>query len=62
MTHELIERTAREWVHGNADRLPAVLGRSAFSSALQSAQSAEDVAEALTQLAGRMELAETRAW
>ena len=62
MKHELIERTAREWVHGNADRLPAALGRSAFAGVLQSAQSAEDVAEALIQLAGRMEIAETRAW
>ncbi len=62
MKHELIERTAREWVHGNADRLPAALGKSAFADVLQSAQSAEDVAEALIQLAGRMEIAETRAW
>ena len=62
MKHELIERTAREWVHGNADRLPSVLGKSAFAGVLQRAQSAEDVAEALIQLAGQMELAETRAW
>ena len=62
MKHELIERTAREWVHGNADRLPSVLGNSAFAGVLQHAQSAEDVAEALIQLAGKMEIAETRAW
>ena len=62
MKHELIERTAREWVHGNADRLPSVLGNSAFAGVLHSAQSAEEVAEALIQLAGRIELAETRAW
>ena len=62
MKHDLIERTAREWVHGNADRLPAVLGNSAFAGVLHSAQSAEEVAEALIQLAGRMEIAETRAW
>ena len=62
MKHELIERTAREWVHGNAGRLPAVLGRSAFASVLHSAQSAEEVAEALIQLAGQMEIAQTRAW
>jgi len=62
MKHELIERTAREWVHGNADRLPTVLANSAFAGALQSADSAEEVAEALIQLAGRMEIAETRAW
>jgi len=62
MSQELIERTAREWVHGNAHRLPSALGHSAFASVLHAAQSAEDVAEALIQLAGQMELAETRAW
>jgi len=62
MKHELIEQTAREWVHGNADRLPAILGKSAFANVLQAAQSAEDVAEALIQLAGQMEIAETRVW
>jgi hypothetical protein len=62
MKHELIERTAREWVHGNADRLPAILGKSAFAGVLQTAQSAEEVAEALIQLAGQMEIAETRVW
>lgn len=62
MKHELIERTAHEWVQGNADRLPSALAGSAFAGVLQSAQSAEDVAEALIQLAGRMEIAETRTW
>ena len=62
MKHELIERTAREWVLGNADRLPAVLGRSPFAGVLHSAQSADEVADALIQLAGRMEIAATRAW
>ncbi len=62
MKHELIERTAREWVQGNAEQLPAVLGNAAFAGVLHSAQSAEEVAEALIQLAGRMDLAETRAW
>ena len=62
MTHQLIERTAREWVHGNAHRLPAVLGRSAFAGVLRPAQSAEEVADALIKLAGQMEIAETRLW
>jgi hypothetical protein len=62
MTQELIERTAREWVHGNAERLPAILGRSPLAGILHSGQSAEEVAEALIQLAGRMEIAETRIW
>ena len=62
MKHELIERTAREWVHGNADRLPHVLGGSAFAGVLNSAQSAEEVADALIKLAGRLEIAETRVW
>ena len=62
MKHELIERTAREWVRGNAHRLPRALSRSAFASALHPAQSAEEIAEALIQLAGRMEIAENRVW
>ena len=62
MKHELIERTAREWVHGNADRLPGVLAGSAFAGVLNSAQSADEIADALIQLAGRLDIAETRAW
>ena len=62
MKHELIERTAREWVRGNAHRLPRALGHSAFGSVLHAAQSAEDVTEALIQLAGKMEVAENRCW
>lgn len=62
MKHELIERTAREWVEGNAHRLPRALARSAFTEMLEAAQSTEEITEALIQLAGRMEIAETRVW
>ena len=62
MKHELIERTAREWVRGNAHRLPRALNRSAFAGVLHASQSADEIAEALIQLAGRMEIAETRVW
>ena len=62
MKHELIERTAREWVRGNAHRLPRALGHSAFASVLHAAQSADEIAEALIQLAGKMEVAENRCW
>lgn len=62
MKHELIERTAREWVCGNAHRLPHALARSPFAAILHPGQSAEEVAEALIQLAGKMEIAENRCW
>jgi hypothetical protein len=62
MTQELIERTTREWVSGNAHRLPRALARSPFASVLHPAQSAEEVADALIRLAGQMEIAETRVW
>jgi hypothetical protein len=62
MKHELIERTAREWVHGNADRLPIVLGRSPYANILHAGQTADEVADALIRLAGQMDIAETRAW
>ena len=62
MKHELIERTAREWVHGNADRLPRILGNSPYASVLHAGQTAEEVADALIRLAGQIEIAETRVW
>lgn len=62
MKHELIERTAREWVHGNADRLSRILSRSPYANVLHAGQTAEEVADALIRLAGQMEIAETRVW
>jgi hypothetical protein len=62
MTQQLLERTVREWVSGNPRRGAATLGRLAGPSPLRAGQSAEEVADALIRLAGRMELAETRAW
>ena len=62
MTQQLIERTVREWVHGNPARATRELGRLAGPGVIHAAQSAEEVADALVRLAGRMEIAETRAW
>jgi len=62
MKHQLIERTAHEWVRGNAHRLPRALNRSPFAGILHPAQSADEVAEALIKLAGQMEIAENRCW
>ena len=62
MKHELIERTVRDWVVNNPARGARELGRLANLGQLHAAQSAEEIAEALIQLAGKMEIAETRAW
>jgi hypothetical protein len=62
MKHELIERTVREWVMGNPARGARELDRLANASPFRAEQSAEEIAEALIQLAGRMEMAESRVW
>ena len=62
MKHELIERTVRDWVMGNPARGARELERLANVRLFQRADSAEEVADALIQLAGRMEIAESRAW
>ena len=62
MKHEWIERTVRDWVMGNPARGARELDRLSNSSGFREAQSAEEIDEALIQLAGRMEIAETRAW
>ena len=62
MTQQLIERTVREWVSGNPSRGADALSRLAGSSVFHAGQSAEEVADALIRLAGRMEIAESRAW
>ena len=62
MKHELIERTVRDWVISNPARGARELGRLAGIGQLHAAQSAEEIAEALIQLAGRMEIAENRVW
>ena len=62
MKHELIERTVRDWVAVNPARGARELGRLANAGQLYAAQSAEEIAEALIQLAGRMEIAQTRVW
>jgi hypothetical protein len=62
MTQLLIERTVREWVSGNPARGAETLNRLAGTGLFHAGQSAEEVADALIRLAGRMEIAETRAW
>ncbi len=62
MTQQVLERTVREWVDRNPARATRELGRLAGPGALHARQSAQEVADALIRLAGRMEIAETRAW
>ncbi|HEX6217860.1 MAG TPA: hypothetical protein VFZ35_01130 [Sphingomicrobium sp.] len=62
MTQHLLERTVREWVSGNPVRGAEALSRLAGPSPFNAGQSAEEVADALIRLAGRMEIAENRAW
>jgi hypothetical protein len=60
MTQELMERTVREWVFSNPERGARDLKR--LASAPGPAASIEQIAEALIEVAGRMEIARTRAW
>ena len=63
MTQELLERTVHEWVGANPDRGARTLDRLAGQNLFQAAdKTTEEVTEALIQLAGRMQIAETRAW
>jgi hypothetical protein len=62
MKHELIERTAHEWVSGNPARGARAVQRFGGPSPFHAGQTAEEIAEMLIQIAGKMELAETRAW
>lgn len=62
MTQELIERTAREWVFSNPGRGARCLDRLRSQADVQPAQSAQEVADALIELAGRMHIAQTRSW
>lgn len=63
MTQELLERTVHEWVGANPHRGARTLDRLAGRNLFQAAdKTTEQVTEALIQLAGRMKLAETRAW
>jgi len=63
MTHELIERTVHDWVRANPERGARTLGRLANPNLFHAGQkSTEEVTEALIQLAGRMKIAESRAW
>jgi len=62
MTQELLERTVHEWVEGNPRRGARTLDRLGSTIFHAADRTTEDVAEALIQLAGRMEIADTRAW
>ena len=61
MTQELLERTVRDWVMGDPARGARELDRLS-ESPFHAAQSAEEVANALIQIAGRRHIAETRIW
>ena len=62
MTQQLMERTVREWVTGNPSKGAETLGRLAGASVFHAGQSAEEVADALIRLAGRLDIAESRVW
>lgn len=62
MTQELLERTTREWVSSDTGRAARELERLARTGNLHSARSADDIANALIELAGRLEIAHNRAW
>ena len=62
MTQELLERTAREWVSSDTGRAVRELERLASNGNLRAAQSVDDIANALIELAGRLEIAHNRAW
>ncbi|WP_310469257.1 hypothetical protein [Sphingomonas sp.] len=61
MKHELIERTVRDWVMGDPARGARALEQRS-ASPFHAGQSAEQIADALILLAGRMEFAENRLW
>ena len=62
MTQQILERTVREWVQGNPARGARSLSRLDATAALSPGQSVEEIIDALVRFAGRMDVAETRAW
>lgn len=60
MTHELVERTVRDWVLGNPERGARDLRRLAGESLI--ARDPNEIANALIELAGRLHVANTRIW
>jgi hypothetical protein len=62
MTRELIERTVRDWVSGNPRLGARDLVRLASPGASGQARTPEEIADALIELAARLEIAETRVW
>jgi hypothetical protein len=63
MTHQLIERTVREWVSANPKRGARTLDRLAGRTVFQAAnKTTDEITDALIQLAARIEIAESRAW
>jgi len=63
MTRQLLERTVREWVGANPERGARTLDRLAGQTIFQAAdRSTEEITEALIRLAGRIDIAQSRAW
>jgi hypothetical protein len=63
MKHEMIDDRARVWIvmRGPDQKLQAELDPNLLAR-LNPAHSADEIADALVQAAGEMELAETRVW
>jgi hypothetical protein len=63
MTHQLIERTVREWVSANPKRGARTLDRLAGQTIFDAAnRTTDEIADALVRLVGSIEIAESRAW
>jgi hypothetical protein len=63
MTQELLERTVHDWVRADPERGARTLDRLAGRNLFQAAdKTTEEVTEALIQIAGRMNIAESRVW
>jgi len=63
MTRELLEKTIRDWVGANPKRAAGTLDRLAGRTIFDAAKrSTEEITEALIHLAGRTDVASSRAW
>ena len=62
MTQQLLERTAREWVFCNPARGARDLARLAGPDTSGLPHSTDEIADALIELAGRLDIGRNRVW